>query len=106
MKAHDLIYFDNNATTKVDPAVVEEMMPFLTELYGNPSSGYRFGQQVGKAVRDGVELRVGQAAVPVGDCCAGRKAIRGCRHEIVQHAVDHRPMLLAARLYWISDVPE
>ena len=50
MKAHDLIYFDNNATTKVDPAVVEEMMPFLTELYGNPSSGYRFGQQVGKAL--------------------------------------------------------
>ncbi len=50
MKAHDLIYFDNNATTKVDPAVVEEMMPFLTEQYGNPSSGYRFGQQVGKAL--------------------------------------------------------
>ncbi len=50
MKPHDLIYFDNNATTKVDPAVVEEMMPYLTELYGNPSSGYRFGQQVGKAL--------------------------------------------------------
>lgn len=50
MKAHDLIYLDNNATTKVDPAVVEEMLPFLTELYGNPSSGYRFGQQVGKAL--------------------------------------------------------
>lgn len=50
MKAHDLIYLDNNATTKVDPAVVEEMLPYLTELYGNPSSGYRFGQQVGKAL--------------------------------------------------------
>src|SRR5260370_41063535 len=50
MKAHDLIYFDNNATTKVDPAVVEEMMPFLTDLYGNPSSGYRFGQQVRRAL--------------------------------------------------------
>src|SRR3954451_25090412 len=50
MNPPDLIYHDNNATTKVDPAVVEEMMPFLTELYGNPSSGYRFGQQVGKAL--------------------------------------------------------
>src|SRR5260221_14739054 len=50
MKAHDLIYLDNNATTKVDPAVVEEMMPFLTELYGNPSSGYRFGKQVAGAL--------------------------------------------------------
>lgn len=50
MKAHDLIYLDNNATTRVDPAVIEEMMPYLTEIYGNPSSGYRFGQQVGKAL--------------------------------------------------------
>jgi cysteine desulfurase len=50
MTQSDLIYLDNNATTRVDPAVVEEMLPFLTELYGNPSSGYRFGQQVGQAL--------------------------------------------------------
>lgn len=50
MKSSELIYLDNNATTRVDPAVVEEMLPYLTELYGNPSSGYRFGQQVGKAI--------------------------------------------------------
>jgi cysteine desulfurase len=50
MTDRDLIYLDNNATTRVDPAVVEEMMPYLTELYGNPSSGYRFGQQVSKAL--------------------------------------------------------
>ena len=50
MNASELIYLDNNATTRVDPAVVGEMMPFLTEFYGNPSSGYRFGKQVGKAL--------------------------------------------------------
>src|SRR4030095_12902678 len=50
MTDSEIIYLDNNATTRVDPAVVEEMLPFLTELYGNPSSGYRFGQQVGKAL--------------------------------------------------------
>ena len=50
MSAGEIIYLDNNATTRVDPAVVAEMMPFLTEFYGNPSSGYRFGKQVGKAL--------------------------------------------------------
>jgi cysteine desulfurase len=46
----DCIYLDNNATTKVDPKVVEEMLPYFSELYGNPSSMHRFGGQVGKAV--------------------------------------------------------
>src|SRR5437879_1932194 len=45
-----LIYLDNNATTQIDPAVREEMLPFLTEFYGNPSSGYRFGVQVRQAI--------------------------------------------------------
>ncbi len=48
--ASDLIYLDNNATTRVDPAVVEEMLPWLSENYGNPSSGYRFGQKVNAAL--------------------------------------------------------
>src|SRR5881394_1069901 len=39
-------YFDNNATTRVAPEVVEAMLPFLTEYWGNPSSAYQFGHQV------------------------------------------------------------
>lgn len=50
MKSSELIYLDNNATTRVDPAVVEEMLPLLTDLYGNPSSGYRFGKRVHDAL--------------------------------------------------------
>ena len=50
MKSSELIYLDNNATTRIDPAVVEEMLPYLTELYGNPSSGYRFGKRVNDAL--------------------------------------------------------
>ena len=46
----ELIYLDNNATTRVDPAVFEEMLPWLGENYGNPSSGYRFGQKVNAAL--------------------------------------------------------
>ncbi len=45
-----VIYLDNNATTKVDEAVFEEMRPYLTELYGNPSSMHYFGGQVQKKV--------------------------------------------------------
>jgi len=41
----DKIYFDNNATTPLDPAVREAMLPYLGELFGNPSSGHRFGEQ-------------------------------------------------------------
>jgi cysteine desulfurase len=45
------IYLDNNATTKVDEAVFEEMRPYFCELYGNPSSMHFFGGQVqGKVV--------------------------------------------------------
>lgn len=40
------IYFDNNATTKVDEKVLEAMMPYLKEDYGNPSSTYFFGKKV------------------------------------------------------------
>ncbi len=44
------IYMDNNATTKVAPEVIEAMMPYLTDYYGNPSSMHNFGGQVGAAV--------------------------------------------------------
>lgn len=50
MADEEIIYLDNNATTQLDPAVIEEMLPFLTTHYGNPSSGYRFAATARKAI--------------------------------------------------------
>ena len=47
-----LIYLDNNATTKVDPQVLDAMMPYFKEEYANPSSVYDFAKRSNHAVRD------------------------------------------------------
>ena len=44
------IYLDNNATSAVAPEVLDAMMPYLSKLYGNPSSMHSFGGQVGNAL--------------------------------------------------------
>ena len=50
-----LIYLDNAATTQLLPEVLEEMKPYLTEYYGNPSSIYRFAQKSTQAVEQARE---------------------------------------------------
>jgi cysteine desulfurase len=45
-----MIYLDNNATTAIDPKVLDAMLPYLKEQYGNPSSAYSFGKKVARAI--------------------------------------------------------
>ncbi|MFG1289761.1 cysteine desulfurase NifS [Xanthobacter versatilis] len=45
------VYLDNNATTRTDPAVVEAMLPFFSEHFGNASSTHAFGEHVGEALK-------------------------------------------------------
>lgn len=46
MSERQVVYFDNNATTRVAPEVTDAMIPMLREFWGNPSSAYAFGSQV------------------------------------------------------------
>ncbi|MFO7821212.1 MAG: cysteine desulfurase NifS [Lentisphaeria bacterium] len=65
MSKSEVIYVDNNATTRVDPEVIDAMMPYLTEFYGNPSSIHHFGGQVSQAIekaREQVAALVGAAS--------------------------------------------
>ena len=48
-------YLDNNATTQVAPEVLEVMIPYFSELYGNPSSMHSFGGQVAKTIHEARE---------------------------------------------------
>jgi len=60
-----VIYLDNNATTKVDPEVVDVMLPYLSENYGNPSSMHSFGGNVAahiKEARENVANLIGATA--------------------------------------------
>jgi cysteine desulfurase len=56
------VYFDNNATTRLDPRVLEAMLPYLSGPYGNASSLHRFGRMA----RDAVEAARAKVAALVG----------------------------------------
>jgi cysteine desulfurase len=49
------VYLDNNATTMLDPQVLEAMMPYMTELYGNPNSLHKFGTKTHPGIRRAID---------------------------------------------------
>jgi cysteine desulfurase len=51
----NVIYMDNNATTKVAPEVVDAMQPYFSEYYGNPSSMHSFGGDVAAKIKEARE---------------------------------------------------
>src|SRR6266567_7384089 len=55
MMQQTLCYFDNNATTRIAPEVVDAMLPFLKEYWGNPSSAYSFGHGVTRHINEARE---------------------------------------------------
>jgi cysteine desulfurase len=78
----DLLYFDNNATTPVDPEVLDAMMPYLRGHYGNPSSVYRIGKEAARAM----DTARGQVAEALG-CDAGEVVFTSCGTESSNAAI-------------------
>ena len=107
----DRIYFDNAATTPLDPAVLETMMPYLTEKFGNPSSIYSYGresrmaiEQARKTVAQLLQARPGEIFFTSGGTESSNAAIRaavqdlGCRH-IISSPLEHHATLHTINYY-------
>ncbi|MDF1841052.1 MAG: cysteine desulfurase family protein [Rubripirellula sp.] len=59
-----MIYLDNHATTRCDPRVVDAMLPWFSEHYGNPHSGHPLGQEAKVAVEQAIESLAEDLGVP------------------------------------------
>src|SRR6202140_5423366 len=92
-----IIYLDNNATTQLDPAVIEEMLPYLTEYYGKPSSGDAFGAQVRRAI----DLARERVAALLG-CEPGEVVFTSCGTESNNAAVNSALQLTPNRQHVVT----
>lgn len=101
----EVIYLDHNATTPLLPSVVDAMLPYLREEYGNPSSDHALGHRARAAVetaREQVAALIGshpdEIVFTSGGTEANNLAIRGTtkaltssRRTVVTSAVEHPP---------------
>ncbi len=131
MKPAKPIYLDHAATTPTDPQVVEAMLPYFSEQYGNPSSSHRFGRQAEGAV-EGARERIAQllncahAEIIFTSCGteSDNLALRGValqalseskrahiftahtEHHAVSHTAEQLARLKLARVTWLTPEPD
>ncbi|HRD57614.1 MAG TPA: cysteine desulfurase family protein [Ferruginibacter sp.] len=120
------VYFDNAATTALDPSVLEVMMPYLTEKFGNPSSIYSYGRETRLAVENArksvakiLNAHPAEIFFTSGGTESSNTAIKaavrdlGCRHIItspiehhaVSHTVEHLDDLDMVRVSYVKLLP-
>lgn len=120
------IYFDNAATTALDPDVLEIMMPFLTEKFGNPSSIYSYGRETRIAIETArktvakiLNAHPAEIFFTSGGTESSNTAIQaavrdlGCRHIItsviehhaVSHTVTHLDNMDAVKVSYVKLLP-
>src|SRR5206468_8597651 len=105
------IYFDNAATTALDPQVLDAMMPYLTTHFGNPSSIYSYGRETRLAVENArktvakiLNAHPAEIFFTSGGTESSNTAIAaavhdlGCRH-IISSPIEHHAVLHTVEHY-------
>src|SRR5690349_15492394 len=105
------IYFDNAATTRLDKEVLDAMMPYLTDHFGNPSSIYSYGRETRLAVENArktvakiLGVKPGTIFFTSGGTESNNTAIAasirdlGCKH-IITSAIEHHAVLHTVEHY-------
>lgn len=112
------VYLDNNATTMCDPQIVEEMKPFFSELYGNPSSLHKFGTASHPALRTAINqvytaLNASDEDDIIFTSCATEsnnwvlksiwidKIVNGDKNHIITSEVEHPSILSTCK--WLEE---
>ncbi len=112
------VYLDNNATTMTDPLVVEAMMPYFSELYGNPNSLHKFGTSSHPAISTAIDqvykaLNASDADDIVFTSCATESnnwvlksiyldhIVNGEKNHIITTEVEHPSILATCR--WLEE---
>lgn len=102
-----MIYLDYNATTPIDRIVLDKMMPYFKDMYGNPSSVYRFAQNAKRAVEDAraqiaqlIGADIGEIYFTSGGTEADNMAIKGVAalhiargNHIITSKIEHHAVL-------------
>ncbi|RYD03498.1 hypothetical protein N752_19000 [Desulforamulus aquiferis] len=104
------VYFDHSATTPVDPAVAEEMIKYITEHFGNPSSIHSWGREARKAVEKARQQvataigasSIGEIAFTSSGTEAANMAIRGVAMPTGRRAIILSPVLQSIVLFWLA----
>src|SRR5882724_6030738 len=121
------IYFDNAASTTLDPRVLEAMMPYLTEKFGNPSSIYSYGRETRLAIENArktvakiLNAHPAEIFFTSGGTESSNTAISaaindlGCRHIISSplehhatlHTVEHQHSTGEIKLSYVKVLPD
>jgi cysteine desulfurase len=109
MNKMERVYFDHNATTRVDDEVLDAMMPYFQNKFGNPSSGHNLGiasrqaiNQARKQVADSIEVQPSQVVFTSGGSEANNLFIQGAAghlktSRIIVSAIEHPCVLRPAK---------